>query len=199
MLAVAREAATREGVPVAWLLGRAESLPFADGSFDLVLCQQALQFFADRRAALAEMRRVLALDGRLGLGVWEGLDRHPFYRTLHETIERRLGMSGVEEIFALGDAGELRELLEGAGFERVEIEPVSITARFPDPEGFLAGEIDVDTAAIPSMQHLDDDARRAITEAIRGDMQASLDEVTEGDHVVLPFYSYIVRAARESR
>ena len=28
-------------------------------------------------------------------------------------------------------------------------------ARFPDPAGFLAGEIEVDTAAIPSMQALD--------------------------------------------
>ncbi|HTM33253.1 MAG TPA: class I SAM-dependent methyltransferase [Vicinamibacterales bacterium] len=36
-----------------------EALPFADRSFDLVLCQFAMMFFADRRAAAAEMRRVL--------------------------------------------------------------------------------------------------------------------------------------------
>ncbi len=107
-------------------------------------------------------------------------------------------MSGVQEIFALGDAGELRMLLTDAGFQRVEIEPVSMTARFPGPEGFLAGEIDMDTAAIPSMQHLDAQERKAITAAIREDMEASLREVTEDDHVVILFHAQIASAERRA-
>ena len=189
MLEVAHAAAAREGVAVEWRQGRAEELPFPDGSFDLVLCQFALMFFADRPAALAQMRRVVRGTGRVVLHVWQGLDRHPFYRTLHEVIQSRLGMSALQEIFALGDAGEVRALLTGAGFRQVEVEPLSETARFPNPEGFLAGEIDVDTAAIPSMQHLDEPARRAITSAIATDMQVPLREVTQGDHVVIPFHA----------
>jgi SAM-dependent methyltransferase len=37
---------------------RAESLPFADGSFDLVACRTAAHHFADVRAATREMARV---------------------------------------------------------------------------------------------------------------------------------------------
>ena len=48
MLAVARTAAAREGVAIEWREGRAEKLPFPDGSVDLVLCQFALMFFTDR-------------------------------------------------------------------------------------------------------------------------------------------------------
>ena len=70
-------------------------------------------------------------------------------------------------------------------------------ARFPDPEGFLAGEIDVDTAAIPSMQHLDAQARQAITAAIHDDMKAALREVTEDDHIVIQFHAQIASAVRE--
>jgi ubiquinone/menaquinone biosynthesis C-methylase UbiE len=194
MLAVARRAAEREGAAIDWREGRAESLPFPDGGFDLALCQFALMFFADRPAALAEMRRVLAPGGRVALSVWQGLDRHPFYQTLHEVIQRRLGMSGVQEIFALGEADAVRALLTEAGFRRVEIEPVAMTARFPNPEAFLAGEIDVDTAAIPSMQRLDAEARRTIVAAIREEMAAPLREVTQGDHVVIPFHAHIARA-----
>ncbi len=172
MLTVARAAAEREGLAIEWHEGRAEKLPFPDGSFDLVLCQFALMFFADQRAALAETHRVLTDGGRVALSVFQGLERHPFYQRLHEVIERRLGMSGVSDIFSLGDADALRTLLTGAGFGYVEIEPVSMTARFPDPEGFLAGEIDVDTAAIPSMQHLDMKARQEVTAAIREEMEA---------------------------
>jgi hypothetical protein len=69
-----------------------------------------------------------------------------------------------------------------------------MTARFPHPDAFLAGEIDVDAAAIPAMQHLDVQARQAITAAIREDMEATLQEVTEDNHVVLPFHAYIARA-----
>jgi predicted RNA methylase len=83
-----------------------------------------------------------------------------------------------------------------AGFQHVEINEVSMTARFPDPEWFLAGEIDVDTAAIPSMQHLDAQARLAITAAIHDDMKAALREVTKDDHVVIPFHAQIARAER---
>jgi ubiquinone/menaquinone biosynthesis C-methylase UbiE len=196
MLIVARAAAEREGLAIEWREGRAEELPFPDGGFDLALCQFALMFFDDRRAALAEMRRILTDGGRLLLSVWQGIERHPFYQTLHEAIQARLGMSVVQEIFALGDAGELRGLLTDAGFRHVEIEAVSMIARFPDPEGFLAGEIDVDTAAIPSMQRLDAQARQAITAAIRDDMKAALREVTEDDHVVIPFHAQIARAER---
>lgn len=196
MLAVARAAAEREGLAVDWQEGRAEQLPFPDGGFDLALCQFGLMFFADRRAALGEVRRVVRPGGRLALSVWQGLDRHPFYRALDGAIQRRLGMPGVRDIFALGNAGELRTLLAEAGFRAVAIEPASMTARFPNPEAFLAGEIDVDTAAIPSMQHLDGEARREVAEAIREDMESPLRDVVEDGHVVLPFHAHVARADR---
>jgi SAM-dependent methyltransferase len=160
MLAVARTMGDREGLAIEWHEGRAEALPFADGSFDLVLSQFALMFFADRAAALTEMRRVLNAGGRLALHVFQGIERHPFYVTLDEAIVRHLGASGVGGIFALGDAEELRSLLTGAGFRDVQLTPAAVTAHFPQPESFLAGEIDVDTASIPAMQHLDAAARR---------------------------------------
>ena len=48
MLAVAR----RSAPGIDWREGRAERLPFADGSFDAVVSQFGLMFFEDRRAAL---------------------------------------------------------------------------------------------------------------------------------------------------
>ncbi len=48
MLTVAR----RVRPDIDWRQGDSAALPFADGSFDVVLCQMALMFFADRRRAL---------------------------------------------------------------------------------------------------------------------------------------------------
>lgn len=194
MLAVARTAGNAEGLAIEWREGQAEMLPFEDGRFDLVLCQFALMFFGNRRDALAEMHRVLKNTGRVALSVFQGIAHHPFYQMLDGVFQRRFGMSGVGDIFALGSAGELDSMLTGAGFQQVESEPVSLTARFPDPQGFLAGEIAVDAAAIPSMQHLDDEARQRIIREISQEMEGPMRTVTEGDYVVLPFQIYVVRA-----
>jgi ubiquinone/menaquinone biosynthesis C-methylase UbiE len=196
MLAVAKAAAAREGIAIEWREGSAEQLPFPESSFDLVLCQFALMFFTDKSAALAEMRRVVTPNGRVLVSVWQGLDRHPFYQTLHNVIQRRVGISALRDIFALASADELRALALSAGFQRIEIEPFCLTARFPNPDAFIAGEIEVDTAAIPSMQHLDARARQAIVSAITADMQSPLGEVTYDNHVVIPFHAHILKAWR---
>jgi ubiquinone/menaquinone biosynthesis C-methylase UbiE len=70
MLTVAKAAAEREGAAIEWRKGSAEQLPFPETSFDLVLCQFALMFFADKAAALAEMRRVVTGGGRVLVSVW---------------------------------------------------------------------------------------------------------------------------------
>ena len=195
MVAVARAVAGREGLTIDWKQGRAEALPFADGAFDLILCQYALMFFADPSAALAEMRRVLADRGRAVVSVWQGIERHPFYALLDRAIARHLGASGVQDIFRLGDAAELRDRVAKAGFRHIEIEPFELLARFPEPEAFLAGEIDVDTAAIPAMQHLGAAARADLTAKIRSEMAEPLRAATVSGHVQLPFHAHLVRAS----
>ena len=62
---------------VRFVVGEGESLPFADGSFDLVICRVALPYMRVAKA-LAEMSRVTAAGG----DVW--LVLHPFSMTLRE-------------------------------------------------------------------------------------------------------------------
>jgi ubiquinone/menaquinone biosynthesis C-methylase UbiE len=51
--------------PVALVRAQAERLPFAEGSFDLVLATSSYRHWSDPRSALREIARVLAPDGRL--------------------------------------------------------------------------------------------------------------------------------------
>jgi ubiquinone/menaquinone biosynthesis C-methylase UbiE len=68
-VAAAQEAADRAGVgaQVRFVTGDAECLPVADGTFDAVLCECAFCTFPDKRAAAAELARVLRCGGRVGL------------------------------------------------------------------------------------------------------------------------------------
>lgn len=196
MIDMARIAAERDQIAIEWHTGPAEQLPFPDENFDLILCQFGLMFFTDRHAALNEMHRVLRKDGRVVLSVWQGLDRHPFYQTLHDVSLRHFGKSSVEAVFSLGNSDELHKLLTDSGFQHIEIEPTSITARFPQPEEFLTWEIDVDPTETPALQNLDTEAQQIILAAVRQDMQRSLDEVMQDNQVVLQFHAHVVRARK---
>jgi ubiquinone/menaquinone biosynthesis C-methylase UbiE len=194
MINVASTAAEQDHLAIEWHTGPAEQLPFPDGHFDLILCQFGLMFFADRHGALKEMHRVLRKGGRVVLSVWQSLDRHPFYKTLHEVSYQHLGKSSVQTVFSLGDSEELHKLLMDSGFQHVEIAPMSITARFPNAEEFLAWEIDVDPAETPALQNLDPQAQQEILKTVRQDMQNSLNEIMQDDQVVLEFHAHVVRA-----
>jgi SAM-dependent methyltransferase len=127
MIAKARELAPE----LTWHEGNAMSLPFPDASFELVVCQQMLQFVPDRAVALREIRRVLVRGGRLVLATWRPRHELALYEALGRVAERHLGAPN-EKRFALGDDGELRALLSDAGFSSVAVEIISRAESFKE-------------------------------------------------------------------
>ncbi len=63
-VSIARKNAAEAGVQVDFRHGNASAMPFADESFDLIVCRAAFKNFSEPVKALAEMRRVLKPDGR---------------------------------------------------------------------------------------------------------------------------------------
>jgi ubiquinone/menaquinone biosynthesis C-methylase UbiE len=61
---LARKNAREEGVDVDFRQGNASHTPFADDSFDLIVCRAAFKNFSEPVAALKEMRRVLRPGGK---------------------------------------------------------------------------------------------------------------------------------------
>ena len=72
MLDVARRPPVAGGAPILYVQSPAAPLRADSGAFDLVTCQQSLQFFPDRLAALREMKRALRPGGQLAVAVWTG-------------------------------------------------------------------------------------------------------------------------------
>jgi len=64
--------------PVEWRQADAMGLPFADASFDAVVCQFGVMFFPDKAKAFAEARRVLAPGGVLIFNVWDRIEVNEF-------------------------------------------------------------------------------------------------------------------------
>ena len=66
MLAKARSAAEEAGIEnVSFTEGEAESLPFADESFDVVISNGVIDLIPDKDAVFAELHRVLVPGGRI--------------------------------------------------------------------------------------------------------------------------------------
>jgi len=116
-------------------------LPFPETAFDLVLCQQGLQFFPDRAAELREMHRVLGPGGCLALGVWRPIEGSPGFAVFAEALSHHISIEAGALLpsgpFSLSQAEKLRALIAGAGFRDIAIRPAVKTLRFPSPDEFV--------------------------------------------------------------
>lgn len=197
MLDVARALPAPAGAAIEWLQGDAIALDLPDKAFDLVLCQQGLQFFSDRKAALREMRRVLAVDGRAVLSVWRGLEHHPFYEGLFRAISRRfaLEVSDLDVSFSLGHTEDLQALLIDAGFPHREIEECSLDVRFPIPSRFVQITVLGAATSIPAFARLSLSARSEIIDTISCELAPLIDRYSRADTLEFQMSTHLVVAA----
>jgi ubiquinone/menaquinone biosynthesis C-methylase UbiE len=136
MLAVARSVSS-SGAPIEWHEASAESLPLADGSFDVVLSSLGLQFVSDKLSALGEMRRVLAPHGRLAIAT-VGPTPQPF-TILEQALARYVkpeAAAFMRVVFSLHEPQELEKLASDAGFTDVEVRSEALTLKLPRTRRF---------------------------------------------------------------
>lgn len=137
MLAVARSA-TPSGATVDWREANAESLPFPNDAFDVVLCQMGLQFVPGKLAALREMRRVLKPGGRTVISV-PG-PKPSLFAIMSDALARHIGpeaASFCDLVFSMHDTDEIGELLRSTGFRTVRVEAKPRHLGLPEPADFL--------------------------------------------------------------
>jgi len=186
MLEVARGVPLSAGGRIDWRSGSAQGLPFPDGAFDLVLCQQGLQFFPDRVGALREMRRVLTAAGRIGVSVSAGLEQQPVYAAINRAMERQIGIAALAEPFSLGDAGELAALLGAAGFRDIDVQTLSRPVHFPSVRQFIRASVLGSAAAVRSLAAMGDVGREALIAAIEEESVRLLIAWISGDELAFP-------------
>jgi len=119
----------RTGRPA--LVADEEQLPFADGSFDLVVSNLALHWTNDLPGALVQLRRALKPDGLLLAALFGGdtlaaLRAALLGAELAETDGARPRVSPVADV---RDAGML---LQRAGFELPVVDADTISVSYPD-------------------------------------------------------------------
>ena len=182
MLAVARTLPAPSGPPIVWVEGSATAMELPDASFDVILCQQGLQFFPEKLAALREMHRVLVPGGRVLFSVWKSAS--PYNIAVGDALERHVDLETATKYRAsrmVPDAEDLHRLLVEAGFRDVHVRPSTMKIRLPPIEQFVLCHLSAlpvagAVAALPEME------RAALARQVR----AALHAYADGDGVVVP-------------
>ncbi len=192
-IAVARSLSSVSGVTIEWQESDVGALPIPDATFDLVCCQQGLQFFPDRLAALRQMYRLLVPGGRLALNVWRSIDHQPGAHAMTKALQRHVSAEAAafrRTPFALGDAESIEASMGEVGFRDVVIRPTVTVIRFPSAEAFTKRYISGVAPLARMVSEVDDHARTALLK----DMSAALQKYMDSDGLAIPTASHLVTA-----
>jgi ubiquinone/menaquinone biosynthesis C-methylase UbiE len=134
LLARARERAAGERLPVDFVEGDAEALPFPDAAFDVALSTYGVMFAPNQERAARELVRVVRPGGRIALANWtpEG-----FIGGLLVAVGRYVPPpAGVASPIYWGVEARLRELFPGVS--KLTVRRNHFVFRYESAEHFLA-------------------------------------------------------------
>jgi SAM-dependent methyltransferase len=192
MLRVARRVSQGLRPAIEWRQGDALALPFADGSFDVVVCQQALQFFQDPERGLREMRRVTAPGGRVVAAVLRPIRYSPPYGPLADALERHVGREAgamMRSPFPAWDRDAVKGLAGRAGLRDPHVRIVVGAVRYPSPAEMLRQEAASSPLAGPLRA-----LPAATRESLVRDLEGALAEFVDDAGLAFPLETFVARA-----
>jgi ubiquinone/menaquinone biosynthesis C-methylase UbiE len=130
---------------IEWLAADAQSLPFVDNYFDLLVCQFGLMFVPNKPLAVSEAFRVLKPGGTLLLSTWDKLENNPAMFLAHQTVASFFPADPpmfFHVPFSLFDMGMLESLCKDAGFSNIATNLVKKTGMSPSAGETVTGMID---------------------------------------------------------
>jgi SAM-dependent methyltransferase len=175
-----RPAGSAGSAPIEYLPGPAAAIAAADQSFDAVLCQHGLQFFADRAAATAEMHRVAVRDGVVVLSTWAAEWPLGLFGPMTETLQELGVAEPYPQAFEPGSycmgVAELTDLLQASGWRDVHVQTSKLDASWDSAE--TAASTLLGTPFGPLISALPGDAQDQVRNRLITKLGGSAEKVT---------------------
>jgi ubiquinone/menaquinone biosynthesis C-methylase UbiE len=190
MIDVARRLTAGDVERCRWHVADVCSLPFDDGAFSVVICQQGLQFFPDEDAALRELHRVLEPDGRIAMTVWAGPS--DFFKSLAAALGRHVGEAvGQQSLapFVFEGLDTLPARMSKIGFADIDIQSVTVSRELTDPGSAIPKEITGNPVG-PAVNARGPEVMAKIV----SDVMADMADYQRGNQIVVPQSANLVLA-----
>jgi SAM-dependent methyltransferase len=172
MLAVAAENAARRGLTnFKTQACDAGELPFADATFDAVLCRFGFMFFPDVAAAARQFARVAKPGAPVCAAFWSAPDKNPWATIIMGTIARHVSMPtpppGSPGLFRCAPDGLMRSAFVDAGLKNIVEEELSTPMIHDTPERYWEFMNDIAAPVVAGLANADEATRaRVRTEAL---------------------------------
>ena len=168
---------------------------FRPAYFDLGISQFGVMFFADPRAAFANIGRALRPGGRLALLVWQGQDRNEWSAAVRQALagEGPPDPAGDGQLpFSLADPARTESILTAAGFAEVGFTDVHEPVYY-GPDSATAYDF---TLGLRNPRNLLARLDAATAEAARQRLRATLAAHDTGRGVFFEARAWIITARR---
>jgi ubiquinone/menaquinone biosynthesis C-methylase UbiE len=116
---------------VEWRQADATDLPFADQSFDAVVCQFGLMFFPEKEKAVREVHRVLKPGGIFLFNVWDAIERNELPNLAHAVVTKFFADNPPDFYlvpFSFHDTEKIESLLSTSGFNNIQLTVLPLEA-----------------------------------------------------------------------
>jgi ubiquinone/menaquinone biosynthesis C-methylase UbiE len=200
MVAVAEREALERGLKnMQFRQCTADSLPFADESFDVAVSRLGVMFFPDPVAAVREMLRVIKPKGRVALAVWGKSELNPYSYVVTNVVSRYVPAAPVApdapDAFRFAEPGKLAGILEDAGAIDVTECVVNFDIAAPiSPEEFWNMRSEISETLREKLKKLSREEQERIAEEVR---EAVIEFFPDG-HMKFPAQMIVVSGARPS-
>ena len=108
-------------------------LPYAEGGFDLVVCQFGVMFYPDKVRGNAEARRVLRDGGHYLMVIWDRIERNLATMIAGRAVAELLPQGAAQFYervpFRYHEPAVIERDLRSAGFAQIAIETVSLMSK----------------------------------------------------------------------
>jgi SAM-dependent methyltransferase len=165
------ELARKSNPGVDFWVADVEHLPFADASFDAVVCNFGIGHFPYPEASVAECTRTLKAGGRIALSWWDDPSKQRIQGLFREAIAEIGALPPPDvpaghAVYRFANTGEFARLLKGAGLTDVRVESHQASHQIPDLETLWRGGLGSLALTASAIAHQNSGTQTAIRAAL---------------------------------
>ncbi|MGY0036200.1 class I SAM-dependent methyltransferase [Pedobacter sp. NJ-S-72] len=172
MLEISRKNASLRGIEnFETVCCNVSMMPFADNSFEAILCRNGIMFFNDIAAGLQEMYRILKVDGKIAVSTWGMLEKNLWANivldTISEVTRHKSYNPHIPGMFYCMQPGFMTDWFENVNLQSIKEEELTGIVEFGSVDKHWEFVTSVSAAVVNALKGLEPGMKNEIREEVK--------------------------------